>query len=113
MKASKIFGLVANLDRCIGCSACVIACKQEHRSKNGGIEIFQLGPKTINGIKRMEFIPMATSECTFCKHRISKNLEPLCVYTCPVKSLKLMETSQILGCLAYDKRHHLCKIMKV
>ena len=113
MKPNKVFGLVANLDRCTGCSACVIACEQEHRLKNVGIEIIKLGPKTINGIKRMEFVPMATNECTFCKHRISKNLEPFCVYSCPVKALEFLETSQILECLRDKKRYHICKIMKL
>ena len=113
MKANNAFGLIADLDRCTGCLACVVACKQEHRSKNGGIEIFRLGPKTINGIKRMEFVPMATSECTFCKQRVSKNLEPICVDTCPVKSLKFLGSLQILEGLANGKRYHLCKIMQM
>jgi Fe-S-cluster-containing dehydrogenase component len=113
VKRNRVFGLVANLDRCIGCSACVIACKQEHRFRNGGINVFQLGPRTINGIKRMEFVPVATNECTFCKHRILKNLEPLCAFICPVKALKFLETSQILECLAEKKRYQLCKIMEI
>ena len=113
MKTNRLFGLVANLDRCTGCSACVIACGQEHRLKNVGLEIIKLGPKTINGIKRMEFVPMATNGCTFCKHRISKSLEPFCVYSCPVKALKFLETSQILECLSNGKRYHLFKIMEV
>jgi Fe-S-cluster-containing dehydrogenase component len=113
MKTNKAYGLVANLDRCIGCYACVIACEQEHKLTNGWIQIFQLGPKTIDGTKRMEFVPMATEECTLCKHRISKNLEPFCVYSCPVNALKFLETSQILECLVDEKRYHLCKIMEV
>ena len=53
-------GLVANLDLCIGCFACEVACKEEHRLPEGrkGISVVTFGPYQVGGELAMDFVPM-------------------------------------------------------
>lgn len=69
---SKI--LLIDVDRCVGCFACEIACKQENdlsisSSWCGPISI---GPRKIDGELRLDFVPSLCMQCE----------EPICSYFC-------------------------------
>ena len=79
------WGMVIDLDRCTGCQACVIACRQENNIPAAGEENTKLGRakfwmNLISEVKgsyprvEMRFIPMP---CMHCEH-------PPCTKVCPV-----------------------------
>jgi len=51
---AKQYGLVIDLERCIGCHTCTIACKLENGLEKGKVR-----------------------KCTLCAHRVDEGLEPL------------------------------------
>jgi anaerobic dimethyl sulfoxide reductase subunit B (iron-sulfur subunit) len=68
-----------NIDRCTGCYACELACKEENEFQ--GILVNTVGSK------KSTFLPVLTEECTTCKHRVEKDIEPVCVKTCFTKAI--------------------------
>jgi len=92
------WGMVIDLDRCIGCNACTMACKQENGTPQ---EIFfarvltrELGkfPKT-----RILFIPVLCNQCS----------DPPCENICPTGAtyirddgLVLVDHDKCIGCRA-------------
>ena len=78
--------LLVYLNRCIGCHACEVACKQEH-SGSQYVNVATWGPKKLGGSLKKFFIPIFTEKCHFCKHRAPHSLKPPCVLACPTKAL--------------------------
>lgn len=109
---SKQMGLVVNIDLCMGCFACEVACKQEHNLAEGkkGINVFTLGPYEVNGELAMEFIPFATDECDLCAGRRANGERPLCAQICPTQALGLHSHEQILRLLRSNDRFSICKM---
>jgi Fe-S-cluster-containing dehydrogenase component len=79
------WGMVIDLDRCTGCQACVVACRQENNNPAAGEENAKLGRgkfwmNLISEVKgnypevEMRFIPIP---CMHCDH-------PPCTKVCPV-----------------------------
>lgn len=93
------FSLFVDLERCIGCYACELACKQEHNLPVGPrwIKVVQIGPKeTAEGLK-LDFHP------TMCKHC----KDPRCAEACPEKAISkrndglvLVDVDLCTGCRA-------------
>lgn len=108
------YALLVNLDRCVGCHACEIACKQENSVPLGTIwlRVVQIGPKKVDGKLRMDFVPLMSDECTLCRHRIEKGMEPACVINCPTQALKFCDTAETLR-LLNSKRYQVCKVLNV
>ena len=109
---AKQMGLVANLELCMGCFACEIACKQERNLPEGekGIKVVTLGPYEIKGELAMDFIPMATEKCDLCSNRTADGERPFCAQICPTQALMLYNDEKILGALRGDDRFHICKM---
>ena len=109
---SKHMGLVANLELCMGCFACEVACKQEHNLPEGkkGIEVVTLGPYPVNGELAMDFVPVATDDCDLCSDRRASGERPFCAQICPTKALTLRKDEEILRLLRKRDRYHICKI---
>ncbi len=90
--------MLIDLDRCIGCLSCEVACKQEKGLENFGIrpmKVFRVG-----GISEREdafFLPMNCFHC-----------EPApCVYACPTSAMRkredgivYVEELRCIGCKA-------------
>lgn len=108
---SGLIGLVANLDLCMGCFACEVACKQEKGLAEGekGIEVVTLGPYENGGELAMDFLPMATDACDLCAERRTKGDRPFCAEICPTKALTLQNGDELLKVLRGNGRFHICR----
>ena len=71
--------ILVDIDLCVGCFACEVACKQEHNLPQGPklMKVVQAGPKEIGGKLVMDFVPM---HCRHCEN-------PPCIEACPVAAL--------------------------
>jgi Fe-S-cluster-containing dehydrogenase component len=105
-------GLVANLELCMGCFACEVACKQEHNLPEGGkgIEVLTLGPYNVDGELAMDFLPMGMEECDLCADRRKEGERPFCAQICPTKALTLRREEDILRLIREKCRYHVCKV---
>ena len=109
---AETYGIVADLDLCVGCYACEIACKQENSIPVGTkwIKVLSIGPKELGDELGMCFVPVMTDECTLCEHRLQKGLEPRCVENCPTRAMVFCETNTQLLKALRKKSFHICKL---
>lgn len=109
---AKRRGLVVNLNRCIGCFACEVACKQEHALAEGEkwIRVETIGPYEVGGELAMDFVPLATDQCDFCETRVANGERPFCAQVCPTQALGLYGEEEILRLLRTGPRIQICKI---
>ena len=91
------YAIVSDLNRCIGCLSCAVACKLENDVQLGScnIEVARIGPNPKNAGDRfpdveMYFIPIMCQHCA----------EPDCVRVCPAEACYKAED----GCVLIDKR---------
>ena len=103
--------LLVNLERCMGCFACEVACKQEHALPEGvrWIHVETIGPYEIQGRLAMDFVPLATDGCDFCAERLAAGKRPFCVEVCPTQALGLYPDDQVLRLLRNGPRVQICK----
>ena len=109
---NRLKGLVANIDRCIGCYACEVACKQENSLPAGEkwIRVRTLGPYVVKGELAMDFVPLATDDCDFCHERVGAGGRPFCAEVCPTQALDLYTEEQMLGLLRSASRIQICRM---
>ncbi len=98
--------LVEDLDRCVGCHTCEIACLQEHGEKR--VRILALGP-TAKGDHQMQmdYVVLGTDACDLCSGRAARGLAPACVSSCPTHSLASV-TEEAAERMLRAGRRHLC-----
>ena len=103
------YGMVMDLDRCIGCNACVIACKVEHNTPKGlnFTKILEQEIGAYPDVKR-QFLPVMCNHCD----------DAPCIDVCPTKAtyardedgIVLVDWDKCIGCGAcvlacpYDQR---------
>jgi len=106
-------GLIANLNLCMGCFACEVACKQEHHLLEGEawIKVMTIGPSVIEGELAMDFVPMTADHCDLCADRRAAGDRPFCAKICPTRALTLQCGEEILKTLRTSNRFHLCKML--
>lgn len=77
-----LYGMVIDLKRCVGCTACMIACRAENFTP-AGIFLTKVlkGEKGVYPAARMTFLPL---QCMHCKN-------PPCVRVCPVGATQQRE----------------------
>ena len=109
---AKQYGLLVNLDKCVGCYVCEVGCAEWHNlpPDKKWIRLKTIGPERLNGRLKMEFIPIATEGCTFCKDRLKENLAPFCVATCITQALEFGDDKKILELLSNGKQYQICKL---
>jgi Fe-S-cluster-containing dehydrogenase component len=77
--------LLVDLDACVRCYSCEIACKQEHQlvseSKSRWCRVFTIGPRKVNGGLHLDFVPVLCLQCE----------NPPCAYFCPVNAISKRE----------------------
>lgn len=78
--------LVENMDRCVGCHTCEVACLQEHGQKR--VRVITLGPARKDELQmQMDYVILGTDSCDLCAKRGGKGLPPACVVACPTHAL--------------------------
>ena len=79
--------LIVDLDRCWGCRACEVACKQELTIGAGPqpMRVEEIGPRKINGKLHKDFVPVM---CQHCHH-------PACREACPTEAIFRAEDGSI------------------
>jgi Fe-S-cluster-containing dehydrogenase component len=62
--SSRVF-MVIDLDRCWGCKACEVACKQELGLGAGPrpMKVVEIGPRVLDGALHRDFIPALCQHC--------------------------------------------------
>jgi len=96
MNQANIF---IDLEYCIGCRACEIACKQENNIPSGikWINVVKVGPRMVGDKLRMDFVPMRCRHCA----------KAPCIDSCPEKAITkrldgivLINQELCIGCMA-------------
>lgn len=91
------YKLAVDVERCIGCHSCEVACKQEFNLPVGPqwIRVIKVGPRKIGKKLKMDFVPI------FCKHCE----KPPCIKVCPENALRkrpdgivLVDKEKCTGC---------------
>ena len=88
--------MLVNLERCIGCWTCAMACKMCHdlpdddyrvivRTNGSGAGIDR--PQGVYPNLRMSWQPIYQPSCTWCAERQAEGLAPMCAYGCPTEAL--------------------------
>jgi DMSO reductase iron-sulfur subunit len=89
--------IVLDLDRCIGCFSCVVACKQENNIQLGAYwnKVLTIGPNGKFPDVEMYFLPVLCQHCE----------DPQCVKNCPTGAsqkrddgIVLIDKEKCIGC---------------
>lgn len=89
--------MVVDIDKCWGCKACQVACKQEHNlpAGNGHIDVVKIEQKDEKGILHCDYVPVMCQHCDF----------PDCIDVCPTgaisrndEQLVCIDTGLCIGC---------------
>jgi tetrathionate reductase subunit B len=77
MKVKKRYAMAIDLNRCIGCDSCTVACKMENDVPLGVWRIW-VNRREMGTYPRVSraFLPVLCNHCD----------NPICVYVCPVKA---------------------------
>lgn len=106
------YGLLVDLDRCVGCYACEVGCKEWHNLSGDTkwIRVKTLGPYKVDGKLKMDFFPEASQECNFCASRVKEGLNPFCAEICPTRAIQLCNNEEMVRFLNSGKRLQISKI---
>ena len=77
--------LLIDLDNCVRCYACELACRQEHdlayETKSRWCKVMTIEPRWVNQELQMDFVPVMCFQCD----------DPICAYFCPVNAISKRE----------------------
>jgi molybdopterin-containing oxidoreductase family iron-sulfur binding subunit len=75
-------------DACIGCRYCMLACPYDAFEFNAESPRFADGLEPGHGAAEVETRSQGVVEkCTFCVHRVDRDLDPACVSVCPTDAI--------------------------
>lgn len=97
--------LLAEIDRCVGCRTCELACKQEHGAQR--IDLVRVGPTAGVSEMQMDSVPLGRDSCDICQARVLRGGAPACVAACPTSALHLVGDQEALPRLRQG-RHQVC-----
>jgi Fe-S-cluster-containing dehydrogenase component len=92
-------GIIVDMDRCVGCYTCELACRKENNLTEdvSWIKVRKIGPQPLESGLAMDFVVSIAEDCTLCNHRLEKGLKPICVSTCPTEALIYCGTHELLS----------------
>lgn len=72
--------LLIDIDKCVGCYACEIACKEEHNLplESRWCRVVTIGPRKAGDGLHMDIVPIMCIHCD----------DPICAYFCPVGAIE-------------------------
>ena len=99
---------MVDVNRCVGCYTCEVACKQVYNEKR--IILWDYGPVEIeNQEKKLLSIPQATDSCDLCRNEEYGKNSPICVQACPTNALSVNSTKQLVRKIEGQKnRYQIC-----
>jgi Fe-S-cluster-containing dehydrogenase component len=88
MDSQKV--LLIDLDNCVRCHSCQVACRQEHglhfETKSKWCQVMTIGPRWIGQGLHMDFVPTLCFQCD----------RPICARFCPVNALSKREDGKVV-----------------
>jgi len=89
--------LTVDMDRCVGCYTCELACEQLYGEKR--LVVRELGPHgdSLGQQTRSLFTVLGREECQLCRQRLAKGADPACVAACPTTALSVLSTQDVVG----------------
>jgi Fe-S-cluster-containing dehydrogenase component len=82
--------LLIDIDSCVRCHACEIACRQEHdltaETASCWCRVLTVGPRRVAGKLHMDFIPVVCRQCD----------DPLCAAICPTGAIRKNDIGLVL-----------------
>ena len=80
--------LLIDVDRCVGCYACEVACKQENKLPlpSRWCQVISIGPRRVQAQLHLDFVPVVCIQCD----------DPVCSYFCPFDAITKREDGIIL-----------------
>ena len=94
--------ILINLERCVGCWTCSMACKvgNDLPDEDFRITVRTLGngsfidrPAGVFPKLTMSWQPVYNNKCVFCASRVDEDKLPYCVYNCPTEALAFGDDS--------------------
>jgi Fe-S-cluster-containing dehydrogenase component len=86
--SGKLF--LIDIDSCVRCHACEIACRQEHdlsvETGSCWCRVITVGPRRLEGKLHMDFVPLACFHCD----------EPACAAACPNSAISKSDDGLVL-----------------
>jgi formate dehydrogenase iron-sulfur subunit len=111
VKAGKAYSMLIDLDKCIGCNRCTLACKEWNKLPRDRLELYRvyvekkLTPTTWTVVKTREVKVGEEARRVFFKWQCMHCVEPTCVSVCPTKALTkredgpvIYDASRCIGC---------------
>jgi len=74
-----------DMETCIGCMLCEPACPYAVRTYIDTEPTYNQGFKT-GDFDAPELIPTKAAKCTYCMHRLARDVVPACMYLCPARA---------------------------
>lgn len=90
------YKMLVDLERCVGCWTCSMACKMGNKLEDDDYRVIVRTHGSGAGIDRpqgvypdlkMNWQPIYQKDCTFCASRVAEGQEPYCAYNCPTNAL--------------------------
>jgi Fe-S-cluster-containing dehydrogenase component len=82
--------LLIDIDNCVRCYSCQVACRQEHglnfETKSKWCQVMTIGPRWIGQELHMDFVPTLCFQCD----------DPICASLCPVNALSKREDGKVV-----------------
>jgi len=110
--------LLIDIDSCVRCHACEIACRQEHEltdeTASCWCHVVTVGPRRVGGKLHMDFVPVVCRHCD----------DPACAAACPEGAIRKTDTGLVLideaacngcktclyscpyGCISFNEAKH-------